>query len=1018
MAKDALLRLRTSILFKTLLKKEIKEGFQNLLSSKVEIIVESVSDLLHRIPEHMPEYTLHDPNHSSKIIEIIGKFLPAKTLQTLNSIELTLVILSAYLHDIGMTSTTLEREDIIANDQQYSILFKTLSDKRENYEYYKSIGDHRAVTFIEDQVFTEYLRRNHVVRSATYIKDNLSSGTMLLEINGIPFWKHLITICNGHGEPVKSIADKINYPINTLVGEKIINIQFLSLILRLGDILDLDPERTPKIIYEFINPQDPTSITEWKKHRSIIGNSITPEKIVFEGECSSPEVERALKLFIHWIEIERKQTMQLLKDSNSYELRLSDEITSERIRSDGTYIYNDLKFEIDYQRVLELLMGQRLYKSTFFSIRELLQNAIDAIKARDQIYVDRDEKFEPKVKITLSKNTLSIEDNGIGMDDFIFRNYFLQIGRSYYSSPDFYSKNSEIDVTSEFGIGVLSVFMIASSLTVESRREPDLIDNPPKPIFFEIPTAHSYTIQRSSVKNNIGTKISLKLKSKSTFTKYTLLDILSEIIPFPPFPITIDDNEEIKTYTGLEQTMIEQLPIELEKSRLEEFMVNDLERESKLKYSHRFLTVEFSKSELAILRDIKGRLNLVNSGRWNWYSIINGFFCQRNFSIGGVSEDIHFKISTSKNINQLFPNWLSYESSLNLNKLSSLSVTPDRTDVIVDDKYITLKNAIEVHLINDLTEHLDEILKKTSRVKLYSYVDLLLSTGFINIDLDSREQPLSVISKKFLSDIITFPTIDNIGNRKRMKCSNIKKYSTVAYIEHSIEDSEIPKILSSFSGDNDFIIIELSKMSYSAGWFHRIEPIMFALITEEYRGNGCFFRITSLLPKFTIELIKYKNKTKGKLDYDFCLMITDTLSSEDSNILCLPRSSRDFYMTFNIQHPLISVLMNEEKKLKKEANKIISFLQEILRKSIETSIRQRSQSDGITLLLDAFQTDERIDIYKLTNGIILGDNAFLKSLNSEIKTLWNVYIEHGFVKENIQPYQLEKHDFPISWFTK
>ncbi len=206
------------------------------------------------------------------------------------------------------------------------------------------------------------------------------------------------------------------------------------------------------MIYEFVNPKDPVSILEWKKHRSVIGRYITPTDVLFEAKCSSPEVERALKEFIYWIEVERKESIELLKNyadkiSQKYRLELHNIIPDDRIKSDGSYIYNDLKFEIDHQRVMELLMGERLYKSPVFALRELLQNATDAIKVREEIYKTKAEQFIPQITIELTEDTLIVTDNGIGMDQAVFEKYFLQVGKSFYSSPVFYSRFPDVDVT-------------------------------------------------------------------------------------------------------------------------------------------------------------------------------------------------------------------------------------------------------------------------------------------------------------------------------------------------------------------------------------------------------------------------------------------------------------------------------------------------------------------------------------------------------------------------------------------
>ena len=68
-----------------------------------------------------------------------------------------------------------------------------------------------------------------------------------------------------------------------------------------------------------------------------------------------------------------------------------------------------------------------------------------------------------------------------------------------------------IDPVSEFGIGIMSVFMIAESFVVESRALPVDPLNPPPSILFEVPTAYDYFVQRPSKRTEIGTSITVFL---------------------------------------------------------------------------------------------------------------------------------------------------------------------------------------------------------------------------------------------------------------------------------------------------------------------------------------------------------------------------------------------------------------------------------------------------------------------------------------------------------------------------
>src|SRR6476646_602626 len=49
------------------------------------------------------DFTLHDAEHSFRVANWMARIIPADVLPKLSAYELALLLLSAYLHDIGMT---------------------------------------------------------------------------------------------------------------------------------------------------------------------------------------------------------------------------------------------------------------------------------------------------------------------------------------------------------------------------------------------------------------------------------------------------------------------------------------------------------------------------------------------------------------------------------------------------------------------------------------------------------------------------------------------------------------------------------------------------------------------------------------------------------------------------------------------------------------------------------------------------------------------------------------------------
>lgn len=122
-------------------------------------------------------------------------------------------------------------------------------------------------------------------------------------------------------------------------------------------------------------------------------------------------------------------------------------------------------------------MGIGLYKDKYACIRELYQNSLDACKCilsqkRDS---NRAGEIIFGIETTESGRYLYCQDNGIGMSKYIIENYLLKIGNSYYRSSDFYKKQAEYSnqftPISQFGIGILSCFMIGNRIEITTRME-------------------------------------------------------------------------------------------------------------------------------------------------------------------------------------------------------------------------------------------------------------------------------------------------------------------------------------------------------------------------------------------------------------------------------------------------------------------------------------------------------------------------------------------------------------------
>ncbi len=452
------------------------------------------------------EYTLHNRDHSKKLIHLIGQMLTAPTIDNLSVLECLLLIYSAFLHDMGLSITSIERERILESDdfldslQQWPEISDALARARSRLQFASDKAKLQLETEIyqlHEAALSAYLRPRHATperyRALTSRLKTASGRTDLFELRGVSFEDSLIDICTSHNLDAAVLAEVKalygeRYPRDLVLGGEQANIQFCAACLRLADILDFDRERTPRILFESLGissriiPGAEVSIQEWQKHMSVHSLTIEPEEIVVSADSHHPVVEKAVKDFCGAIEREIRDTVAVLRRNPSeittrYSIELPISVRA-RVRSFG-YVFKDMSLELNQTAISSLLMGERLYSHPAAALRELIQNAIDACVARSEL--EGKPGTPPRIDVAMEtdeagRHWITVNDDGVGMDEHVLAEYFLRLGNSYYESPEFrrlllqsgHSKEVFTPI-SRFGIGLMSVFMIADVLRVDTK---------------------------------------------------------------------------------------------------------------------------------------------------------------------------------------------------------------------------------------------------------------------------------------------------------------------------------------------------------------------------------------------------------------------------------------------------------------------------------------------------------------------------------------------------------------------
>ncbi|EIX2569560.1 molecular chaperone HtpG [Campylobacter jejuni] len=213
-----------------------------------------------------------------------------------------------------------------------------------------------------------------------------------------------------------------------------------------------------------------------------------------------------------------------------------------------------MQFQTEVNQLLQLMIHS-LYSNKEIFLRELISNASDALDKLNFLSVSDDKykslKFEPKIEIKIDKDkkTLSISDNGIGMDKDDLINNLGTIAKSGTKSfLENLSGDAKKDsqLIGQFGVGFYSAFMVASKIEVLSKKALD------DKAYLWSSDANGYEINDAS-KEEQGTSITLYLKDDEFANTYKIESIIEKYSNHIQFPIFMEKEEFTPAKEGEEE---------------------------------------------------------------------------------------------------------------------------------------------------------------------------------------------------------------------------------------------------------------------------------------------------------------------------------------------------------------------------------------------------------------------------------------------------------------------------------
>lgn len=466
-----------------------------------------VPQVLNTISQVFPHYSLHDRTHSETIIYIIGRIVGLKTLEKMSSIDLWMILCSAFYHDVGMAVYSNEKIDFF-QDEKFIEFLKTIQSTdssplhdyskcfeiKDNKVYYKNnilnAQNYDAARFL----IAEFVRKKHGERA----HDSMHSD-MSINLPGSPIPKRIIdvlgNICNAHTQSFDKVME---LPFcEAGIDHEDCHPRYIACLLRLGDLLDIDNNRFSEVLLQTLPSIPIDSIWHKDKHMSIKHLQINETKIEARAECDNYDVADITNRWFSMIDSEMYNQMKnwndIVPDVSYGFLPTLGKLDVELKGFDTINGKERPSFKIDSSRAIELLQGAGLYNEPHQCIRELLQNSVDATLLR--VFVESEQKGETiknkedfcekcknnPIRVSIRKEkvdqdnidwTIKISDCGIGMSksDLLYLTTTGGSNKNVEKKKIIERMPEWMRPSGTFGIGFQSVFLLTDIVKMETRK--------------------------------------------------------------------------------------------------------------------------------------------------------------------------------------------------------------------------------------------------------------------------------------------------------------------------------------------------------------------------------------------------------------------------------------------------------------------------------------------------------------------------------------------------------------------
>lgn len=509
--KLLLLRKKFMIKYLEKLLYQKTEGTQSeILFAQWNYDKKIIPSALNAVSNLFPHYSLHDESHSITIINNIVRVLGKEKIENLSAIDIWLILEASYCHDIGMVVSSEKLLEALNSSDFLDFFIEIQQDKKnslhefsnqfritDNKIHYNSselnLEFHDGIKFI----LAEYFRRKHSDRSKDIIVNPNEELQLSTPRGVIPqrIFKILADICSSH---TKNFDEVMNLPFCEVgIDIEDSHPRFISCLLRIGDLLDLDNNRFSEVMLRTLTKIPVDTLNHKAKHLSIESFRVDNELIEVKAKCSDYDIANITQHWFNYLNSEISQQMINWNKIVPYkEFGYLPTIGNLKVEL-ANYDYIDgkkkPKFSVDTDKALELLQGAGIYEGAYQCIREILQNSVDAtllriwLEYKDDLdlsspttkdFCDILNQFSIKVNIiekeVIGENKIwefNIIDNGIGLSSYDL-NYLMNTGSSTKNLKKTKLINNMpkwLQPSGTFGIGFQSIFMLTEQINLETK---------------------------------------------------------------------------------------------------------------------------------------------------------------------------------------------------------------------------------------------------------------------------------------------------------------------------------------------------------------------------------------------------------------------------------------------------------------------------------------------------------------------------------------------------------------------